>query len=593
MILATLEKKTMKQVFLTQLDQSSLDHKDSVLLGDWCINLADKDWVKKRERSLDYHWNNRIKFSKDYIYINTLNSRMLKSLAFTLNKVLDRQYPLKFWNILLGPWLTNFNSALFDRWETINKLLQTHGKNFETKILTNKIDPPKDLFEFRGLLDSDYWNHIQFSKILLHLLPDKEFNKLVIETPSKINTFKGNDRVNSSIFMQLAYFFISTFENIFKQILNSFNYKKRYVIFEPGFHRELKFKIFLKLRSIPFMYLSFRRKIEAEDSFERSNFNLEAFEPSNPFELFLLDRVKESLPMAYLEKFQDLETLAKREFSTKKIITAYSYWYNEFFKIWAGLQSNQGSKLIILEHGGSFELSMGGRDYLEEIADINVSWGVEKNSNYKRLPPNKLYYSRKTKPSNNDVITLFDYENVRFGYRAVGGPTGPLVLDEHLQKISFLKLLPDRIMSNVRIKPKYLGSWNLESSYKREFGSKVLSSHNDLPSIIDNSKLIISGYPQTSFSEAMFSRVPSMLLITEELWDISSIYSDLLIDLKAAKILHGSPISAAEHLIDIYQDIEAWWNEPKTIEARNHFDKMCNTVSDCPSRDWVSFIKSI
>jgi len=41
--------------------------------------------------------------------------------------------------------------------------------------------------------------------------------------------------------------------------------------------------------------------------------------------------------------------------------------------------------------------------------------------------------------------------------------------------------------------------------------------------------------------------------------------------LKKVGILHDDPISAAKHVLDIYNDIDSWWNRPDVLSARTQF----------------------
>ena len=110
-------------------------------------------------------------------------------------------------------------------------------------------------------------------------------------------------------------------------------------------------------------------------------------------------------------------------------------------------------------------------------------------------------------------------------------------------------------------------------------------------SIIQNSRLIISGYPQTTFSEGMYSGVPTIMLFREDLWEIDSMYLDLITDLKIKKIIHTDPKHAADHLENIFQFEEEWWNSSEIIESRKFFNEICNTVSNNSTNEWVNFFR--
>ena len=578
-------------IVISPLDKEGLSNNQSFLLGNWCLNLKDKNWRQDKIRCLKYHWEDREKFRRDYRYLNELKEKVLDNLSNHLNKIHKKTYPKNYWRIILGPWLINFISVIFDRWEIIRSIKHDFGDDFDCRILDDSQPIPKDFIEFRSLLDDDAWNYKIFSEILMSQFPNKEFNILYKKHIFEKNIFRKKFDPTKNIAKKFFYFFINFFEEIIKKIIFLIGYKKRFVFYESGFNRKFFSKIVLSLKTFPLFYINFRKKLNIKNYKNRSKFSINGLCSKNEFEEFLFEIIWNHLPYAYLEDYQYIEKKSLKELRAKTIITGYSYWYNELFKVWTSQQILRGAKFIILEHGGSFQLKMNTMDHLEDIADVNVSWGKELNSNYTRLPPNKLSIRRKIPFKKEDKITLFDFESVKYSYRAVGAPVGPLVLEDHIQKLSFLKLLSKNILDLLKVKPKYLGSWHLEHSYIQTFGKEIISRNNDLNSIIQNSRLIISGYPQTTFSEGMYSGVPTIMLFREDLWEIDSMYLDLITDLKIKKIIHTDPKHAADHLENIFQFEEEWWNSSEIIESRKFFNEICNTVSNNSTNEWVNFFR--
>ena len=61
--------------------------KDLIFLGDWCFtNLNKKKFANKKNRTLDYHWNNTKKLEKDYKYINKIYKILSRNLTDFLNQ---------------------------------------------------------------------------------------------------------------------------------------------------------------------------------------------------------------------------------------------------------------------------------------------------------------------------------------------------------------------------------------------------------------------------------------------------------------------------------------------------------------------------
>jgi len=579
-------------IFFTRLDGTKVLNDKRYLLGSWCLDLKNKNWMQLKDQCLSYHWKDRNKFKKDFFYLENFKERLLEELVVFLNDFHKTSYPKRYWRIIIGPWLINFIAVIFDRWEII-KSISNNFENFDTHLIFTKQEIPKDFFEFRNQLDDDLWNHVLFSEILKFQFPDNNFSELKIINQVEKNIFKKQFGIRRIFIKDILLKFISFLEFIAKNFYKFVGHKKRFAFYESGLNKKFFFKIILHLRTLPMTYGLFRKEQRIPKILIRNQSKIRAFKAKNEYEDFISSIIFDHMPIAYLEGYKKIEKESRRQLPAKIIVTGFSYWYNEFFKIWTAQQILENSKLIILEHGGSFQLSMNQMNHLEDIADIKTSWGIELNQSQKRLAPNKLSIVRKRRPSTKDQITMFDYESVRFSYRAVGAPIGPLVLEEHLLKLEFIELLPHDIRKFLKIKPKYLGSWNFEDSYSEIYGQEIISKYNDLNSIIQNSRLLISGYPQTTFSEGMFSGVPTILLFKEHLWEINEVYSSLITDLKEKQIIHNNANSAVKHIKNILGNEMDWWNSEEIIESRQNFNNLCNTISDNPAKEWSSFFKGI
>ena len=228
----------------------------------------------------------------------------------------------------------------------------------------------------------------------------------------------------------------------------------------------------------------------------------------------------------------------------------------------------------------------------DKIADSRIVWGKEWSDHQTRMPPNKLYFKVKNYNQHGEIL-LIDYEATRYGFRCVSCPVGPLVLDSFEHNNQFLQSLDKTILSNLKVRPKYLGSWETALRYKDNFGIKIISKEPTILKDMQGSKLIVCTYPQTAFSEAMYSGVPTMLLLVKDHWQFQPIYDDLLEELERAKILYFNPVDAAKHLAEIYPNPQIWWESSDVLLARKKFDEICLTITENPLNQWTMFLKNI
>ena len=97
--------------------------KDLIFLGDWCFtNLNKKKFANKKNKTLDYHWNNIKKLEKDYKYINKIYKILSKDLTDFLNKTHKKNFSVKYWEQIFGVWLLRFIIFVYDKYSVVKKL---------------------------------------------------------------------------------------------------------------------------------------------------------------------------------------------------------------------------------------------------------------------------------------------------------------------------------------------------------------------------------------------------------------------------------------------------------------------------------------
>ena len=91
----------MKKRFLitTALEDSWPDKEEAVIfLGEWCrLYSRKKIWEKMDAEVLPYHWDDRGKLYRDYLYIRDLYERVLKVLTEKLNNIHSVDHGLRYW----------------------------------------------------------------------------------------------------------------------------------------------------------------------------------------------------------------------------------------------------------------------------------------------------------------------------------------------------------------------------------------------------------------------------------------------------------------------------------------------------------------
>ncbi|MGY8788055.1 MAG: LIC12162 family transferase, partial [Fidelibacterota bacterium] len=143
-----------------------------LFLGEWCRIYSRRErWSKMNAEVLPYHWDDREKLFNDYQYLSDLYEITLQTLQKQLNEIHGVDHSLRYWRILIGPWLGYFIQMVFDRWAMLKHTFDKYEisgciilKNDENILI------PNDMEDFNSLLVDDDWNEMIYSELLREYL---------------------------------------------------------------------------------------------------------------------------------------------------------------------------------------------------------------------------------------------------------------------------------------------------------------------------------------------------------------------------------------------------------------------------------------
>ena len=85
-----------------------------LFLGEWCKLYHRRHlWSQRTSETLPFHWDDRGKLRKDYDYLDSLHRRLLDSLVSALNKFHQTSYSVRYWQLLIDPWLMSYVAVIF------------------------------------------------------------------------------------------------------------------------------------------------------------------------------------------------------------------------------------------------------------------------------------------------------------------------------------------------------------------------------------------------------------------------------------------------------------------------------------------------
>jgi putative transferase (TIGR04331 family) len=69
----------------------------------------------------------------------------------------------------------------------------------------------------------------------------------------------------------------------------------------------------------------------------------------------------------------------------------------------------------------------------------------------------------------------------------------------------------------------------------------------------------------------------------DKYWETESLFNDLIEHMKDVKIVFTNPRAAADHINNIWNNPNTWWESKEVVLAREHFFDLCGNIND----DWV------
>ena len=120
--------------------------------------------------------------------MDELFGKILKILSKKLNKLHNKNQSLRFWKILIGPWLSLFIHVYFERWQNIKTVFNKY--KIDRCIFLNldeNLFRAFDNREFKNLVNSDIWNQYLYQSIIKNFLSKKNiiYSKTTLKNQQK------------------------------------------------------------------------------------------------------------------------------------------------------------------------------------------------------------------------------------------------------------------------------------------------------------------------------------------------------------------------------------------------------------------------
>lgn len=546
----------MKRFLVTTALKSTIKEDEPILyLGEWCLPK-----IESSDKIAEYYITERKTLFKENNFLNTFSERVLIDVSKNLNKYHNIERPVRYWRIILGPWLNIFIQILYERWNQIkfveNKYSLTGVYTYEG--IEEKFIP-NDHSNFNDLLSTDEWNFFIYSKIIKISTKIFSINKKINFTNTKSKTPLR-----------------SKLKSLFFEILQIFNRKKKIVLLDYS----LSLKRYLLLyfcygyaNRLP-IYSTTKTKVDLKK--RKFDFN----KPKSEFENLVYNLIPCQIPKIYLEDFKICLNLIKSSnlpSNPKKIITSYIH-FNEYIKMYVAEKTIKGAKLIISQHGGGYGSYKWLFNQYHELKISNnfLSWGWT-HSNSKVIPMGMMKRNdfKNRKSNNQNYFSLILNSMPRYSYKNGSEPQTKFFKEYINNQVDFIKTFDNKLKKKLIIKTysKDYG-WGIEKKLKSIFPKLNISSNFKLNDISKKSRIVVSTFNSTTLLETISSNIPTVFFWNPDFHELSDFAKIEYDKLHRVKVFHKDPISAAKHITNIWEDVDSWWNSKNVRQAVMSFYSM-------------------
>ena len=300
---------------------------------------------------------------------------------------------------------------------------------------------------------------------------------------------------------------------------------------------------------------------------------------SSDVERVLIKLVRGYLPTSFFEGFTSLTmSICQMGFpnSPKAIFTSNRHIYDDVFNAWVAAATENGSRLILGQHGGHYGISRF-PSYAERheisVSDTYLTWGWMPST---RLARGIILTTIKSRQRKNKVrLKLLVVSEQLFAL-----PRGVFIDvaqdSNYLEHLGlFVRSLPSDIQNDLEIRRHHAEDttgYNLENWWRSQVPTIELGDTSiPFSKIVTNAKIVVIANNGTTIPENFARGIPTLITWTTNWVEIRDEAKPIFAKLAEVGIFHEDPVSLAKHVSAIWDNVDAWWESKEVVEARELF----------------------
>ncbi len=567
---------------ITTADQRFWKTNEPVLfLGEWCKLFSQRAvWEKLDCEVLPYHWDDRKKLHRDYLYLQGFYEELLQELAEKLNEIHCVNHTLRYWRILVGPWLGYFVPMLFDRWEMIQRAVNNYsldGVQIIDAVPEQVV--PNDMIHFNRLFIEDAWNEAIYGQLLqgwttvpIEKVQQNASHKNMVSAPP---TLSFTRRLKQKL-VHIASFCLQ----IFTREDEAF-FIATYLPIEQDFYLQLRLGQISK-----FWYRVPAPQVQVDWPQRQWQVGKSGM---GGFPAIVRAMIPRHIPALYIEGYTALRALCDALPWPKKprlIVTSNSHEADDVFKAWASEKVEAGAHMVVGQHGGNYGIDRW--NFAEEhectISNSWLSWGWDDEERPQIKPVSNLKMvgvAMEWDPDGNILMVACTVP--RYSYRMFSVPVATQWLDYFEDQCRFVAAMPERLRNRLllRLHEQDYG-WCQKQRLQDRFPEVRLDDgRGRITPLIKKARIYVSTYNATTFLESLALNIPTIMFWNPSHWELRDSAVPYFERLKAVGIFHETPEAAAHQMTRVWDNVAVWWNSETVQTVRKEF---CHRYSRMPER---------
>lgn len=488
--------------------------------------------------------------------------RFIPILAGKLNKYHSLNLSDEFWQIAFGYWLYRHICIVYEKYHYLSKI---NINESSIKLLDKR----------SFFIPFDYGDHVTFFASDLgvqqlvseyyYLFADKKF-----ETVEKnITNDKTQKVVKNGLKLRIRTVVVNSVSDIVKHfvepkviLLNAY-YAKRHL--KSIFYKS-RGKVFPK--ELP--------KIELNnDHLDVSKRKTILFSESNDkFENYLTDTLIYCTPSIFIEHFKVHYSTYLDDVMTAKYLHIVSEgWIGQSnAALYCAIANEKNKNLIFQEHASGHSIVDRSNFWIYSNLPqmfLTTGWTSKEEKIHKGGFVSKLPQKYSFKKNSKDILFI-GHSSYPYLVEFSWHPSNSSFLRELYVIQRFVDILPKALYSNFKFRPrraKHL--WDTELTLGLA-DKKELVDRGNFSESIHNSRIVVIDHISTGIAELLQIGTPFLLLMNDHV-KICSDAKSIFKELEECGLVHYSPDTVVEKLIEIYDKVEEWWKSKDIAETVEKF----------------------